>query len=204
MQFSSFFIFFLCFLLPVSESENVDEEAKFHPGTDLSPTHQPHSPLTQSSPNMAPKDTSGEHKKDVCSDQVNGETATDFKESDSAGKTNDSDLSSEDQHPSTIPEQKASETKPDRQDSKLSLGETHTSEDNQQQGGLTVSADKQEADNTSQQPQSSTPTKPDNGRTHTLQGSADTDESSKCEDKTVDKNEVQYASQEENPGQLKP
>lgn len=85
----------------------------------------------------------------------------------------------------------------------MSLGETHTSEDNQQQAGLTVSADKQEADNTSQQPQRSTPTKPDNGHTHTLQGSADTDESSKCEDKTVDKNEVQCESQKENPSQLK-
>lgn len=98
------------FIYYLPESENKDEQAKFDPGTDLSPALQPNSPLTLSSPNTAPEDTSGENKKDVSSDQVDEKTATNFRESDSSGKTND-----EDQHPSTIPEHKALETSNNKQ-----------------------------------------------------------------------------------------
>lgn len=80
------------------ESENKDEQAKFDPGTDFLPALQPNSPLTLSSPNTAPEDTSGENKKDVSSDQVDEKTASD-----------------EDQHPSTIPEHKALETSNNKQ-----------------------------------------------------------------------------------------
>lgn len=178
----------------ISESEEENKEAKSYPATANTPTAQPCSPLTPNSPNMAAKDTDGEHKEDVNSDQVNGETATNLTESDASGggKTNESDHSDEDQQPPTIPEQKGSETTLQEQDSKLTQGETHTGEDNQQETDIPVSADQHEADNvgdgeerdedqdlylaTSQEPQSPTPTKPDNRNTHTFQGSADTDD----------------------------
>lgn len=183
--------------MPVLESENKDEEAKSDPGTDLSPSLQPCLAQTLSPPNTAPEDGSGENKKAVSSDQVNEKAATDFGESDSSVKTNDSDLCSQDQHPSTIPEHKASGSTVDKQDSKLSLGETHISEDNQQQTGLTDSADQYEADITSHRPQSPADTKPVNRHTHTYQRSVDSDgpnqeeetkprKGYKCEDKAVD------------------
>lgn len=84
-------------MLPVLESENKDEEAKFDPGSDLSPALQPNSPLTLSS--TVPEDISGENKKDVSSDQVAKKPATNFRESDS----------------STTPEHKASETSNNKQ-----------------------------------------------------------------------------------------
>ncbi|XP_044073446.1 protein starmaker-like [Siniperca chuatsi] len=170
------------------EEADEDEEAQSAPASAETSTAQPCFPLTKSSPNMAPKDTAGEHKEKSDSDQVTGETV---RESDSSGiqqKINESDDFSKEKQSSTIPEQKGSEIPVHEQDSNLSQEETHTRKDNQQETDKPVSEDENKSDSvgdgeekekeqdlylaTSQQPQSPVPTKPDNR--NTFQESPDT------------------------------
>ncbi|XP_070770943.1 protein starmaker-like [Enoplosus armatus] len=147
-------------------SEKEDEEAQSLPvNVETSPTALP------SSPNM---DFAGEHKEESDSDQVNSSDSSDS--SDIQPKINEPDDSGEEKQPSTVPEQNSSETSVHEQDSQ---GETHTKEDNQQEMDKPASATENESDSvgdlsTSQQPESPTPTTPDNRNTNTSQESPDT------------------------------
>ncbi|XP_078118153.1 uncharacterized protein LOC144525315 isoform X2 [Sander vitreus] len=174
------------------EKEADEEEQAAPASAETTSAAQPHSPLTESCLNMAPKDATGEHKEDANSDQVTGEIADkNGRESDSSGEEerNESDDSIEDKQPSTVPEQKGSETLLHEHDSNLSQDETQTRESNQQEKVKPVSEDEDERNSvgdredtdkesdlylaTSQQPQSPTPTKADN-TTDTFQKSPDT------------------------------
>ncbi|XP_031725198.1 T-lymphocyte surface antigen Ly-9-like isoform X3 [Anarrhichthys ocellatus] len=177
---------------PEKEADEDEEGHSAPAGAETSPAARPHSPLTESSPNMAPKDTAGEHEEVDNSDHVTGESAEkNVRESDSSDEEerNESDDSSEDKLLSTVPEQRGSKTILHEQSLNLSQEEKNTSEDNQQETVKPVSEDEEESktesagdheepdreqdlySTTSQQPRSPTPTKPDNRSTDTCQES---------------------------------
>ncbi|XP_034416688.1 dentin sialophosphoprotein-like [Cyclopterus lumpus] len=161
-----------------------DEEAQSAPADDeTSPAAQPHSPLTETSANMAPKDTAGEDEEVANSDPIAGESAeTHVRGSDSSGEGDrkGSDDSGEDEQLST------GGSKTLLHDLNLSQEETNTSKDNERETVEPVSEDKDkrktdgvsESDRdlysaTSRHPQSSTPTQPDNRNTDTCPESPD-------------------------------
>ncbi|XP_054471261.1 clumping factor B-like [Anoplopoma fimbria] len=166
------------------KEENESKEAQSAPaGAETSPADQPHT--TESSPNMAPKDTPGEHEGVANSDQVTGESAEkNVSKSDSSGQgeRNESDDSSEDKP--SVPDQRGSN--PILQDLELDFSQEdrNTSKDNQQEDeSKTDSVGKHEEtdsdqdmySDTSKQPPSPTQTKPDNRNTDTCQETPDTE-----------------------------
>ncbi|KAM8749313.1 uncharacterized protein AB9X84_014192 isoform 2-T2 [Acanthopagrus schlegelii] len=150
-----------------------DEEGKSPPANVVTPVPKPRSQLPQNSPNIAPEGTTGGQKEDANSNQVNGETDTS-----GVGEGNESGASGEDENLSPVSEQKDSETTQHDQDPNLTQSETHTSEDNQQemdkQSGSEGNSEEPDLYSaSSHQPQSSTPTKPDNRSNDTFQESPD-------------------------------
>ncbi|XP_030284741.1 neurobeachin isoform X4 [Sparus aurata] len=145
-----------------------DEDGKSPPANVVAPVPKPRSQFTVG------------QKEDTNSDQVNGETDTS-----GVGETHESGALSEDKQSSPVSEQKDSETTRHDEDSNLSQSETHTSEDNQQEMDKPVPAAEEESGSegnseepdlysaSSHQPQSSTPTKPDNRSNDTFQESPD-------------------------------
>ncbi|XP_068428839.1 protein starmaker-like isoform X2 [Clinocottus analis] len=172
---------------PESKADEVEEAQSAPAEAETSSAAQTHSPLTESSPNMAPKYTTGEDEDVANSDQVTGESAMKHvRESDlSGGDRKESDDFSEDEKLSTAPEQRGSKTL--SHDFNLPQEETNTSKDNKQETVEPVSEneDKSKIDNvndheesdlysaTSQHPHSPTPTKPDNRNTDTCPESPD-------------------------------
>ncbi|XP_029315338.1 nucleolar protein dao-5-like [Cottoperca gobio] len=153
------------------ESSSLKYNADKHKNT-ASPPSPPHKPeeeadeneeaLTESSPNIASKDTAGERKEDANSDQVTNETAEkNVRESDSSGEgeRNESDESTEDKPSPTAPEQKGSKTILHEQDlNPVSQTVKPVSEDETGSVGDETDKDPDLFLDTSQKPPSPTPT----------------------------------------------
>ncbi|XP_056284429.1 uncharacterized protein LOC130202719 isoform X2 [Pseudoliparis swirei] len=171
---------------PEREADEEEEARSARAEDETSPAAQPHSSLTESSPNMAAKDAAGEDEEVADSDRVTGESAeTHVRGSDSSGEGDrkESDDSSADEPLSA----RGSETL--LHDSNLAQEETNSSKDDEQETVEPVSEDKdkskadsvsdrEESDTdlysaASRHPQSAAPAEPDNQNTDTCPESPD-------------------------------
>ncbi|XP_068185671.1 clumping factor B-like [Antennarius striatus] len=213
--------------LEEEEEANKDDEANPPTANGVCPRAQPHSPLSQDSPSVLPKDSAGEPDKGSDSDQISGDVPTTFREFDSSGIRKTYEPGGDEQ-PSTTSEEKGSETLLDEQGSSVSQGEACSDEEKEQEEDSLGSSVENESDGVShhekceepdlylansQQPRSPTP---ENRNASTSQETADTsvtDSKEEEEAKTTNSDEVgeeggerventtKSDSKEEKPGQ---
>ncbi|XP_032385462.1 uncharacterized protein LOC116697933 isoform X2 [Etheostoma spectabile] len=174
-------------LEPKKEADEDKKKQSAPASAETTSATQPHSHLTVSCLNIAPKDATGEHQEDANSDQVTGEISDkNGGESDSSVEEERKDLDDpiEDKQPSTVSEHNGSKTLLHEHDLNLLQDETQKIESNQQEKVKPVSGDEDERnsvgdrEDTDEDPDlylatSTTPTEADNTN-DTLQKSSDT------------------------------